>query len=127
MGLLKASTNEGPRLRWLVADLNSYFASCEQQENQDLRGKPIAVAPLLSNTTCAIAASYEAKAYGVKTGTNIGEARKMCPGLIVRHPAQSSMSNITTEFWTRLRAAFPSSTSCRLMRWPVCWIAASRP
>ena len=72
-----------PRLRWLVADLNSYFASCEQQENPDLRGKPIAVAPLLSNTTCAIAASYEAKAYGVKTGTNIGEARKMCPGLIV--------------------------------------------
>ena len=65
---LKASTNEGPRLRWLVADLNSYFASCEQQENPDLRGKPIAVAPLLSNTTCAIAASYEAKAYGVKTG-----------------------------------------------------------
>ena len=83
MGLLKASTNNRPRLRWLVADLNSYFASCEQQENPDLRGKPIAVAPLLSNTTCAIAASYEAKAYGVKTGTNIGEARKMCPGLIV--------------------------------------------
>lgn len=83
MGLLKASTNDAPRRRWLVADLNSYFASCEQQEDPDLRGKPVAVAPLLSNTTCAIAASYEAKAYGVKTGTNIGEARKMCPGLII--------------------------------------------
>ena len=83
MGLLKASLNGTLGLRWLVADLNSYFASCEQQEDPDLRGKPIAVAPLLSDTTCAIAASYEAKAYGVKTGTNIGEARKMCPGLIV--------------------------------------------
>lgn len=69
MGLFKASITGTPGLRWLVADLNSYFASCEQQENPELRGKPIAVAPLLSNTTCAIAASYEAKAYGVKTGT----------------------------------------------------------
>jgi DNA polymerase IV len=70
-------------LRWLVADLNSYFASCEQQENRSLRGKPVAVAPLIADTTCAIAASYAAKAFGVKTGTKIGDAKKMCPGLIV--------------------------------------------
>ena len=57
------------KLRWLVADLNSYFASCEQQEDPNLRGKPVAVAPLIADTTCAIAASYAAKAYGVKTGT----------------------------------------------------------
>jgi DNA polymerase-4 len=73
------SPNNIPRLRWLVADLNSYFASCEQQENPELRGKPVAVAPLLSDTTCAIAASYAAKVYGVKTGTNIGEAKKILP------------------------------------------------
>ena len=83
MGLLKDSINNTPRLRWLVADLNSYFASCEEQEDPELRGKPVAVAPLLSDTTCAIAASYAAKAYGVKTGTNIGDAKRMCPGLIV--------------------------------------------
>ena len=81
MGLLKASRDSQPRLKWLFADLNSYFASCEQQEDPDLRGKPIAVAPLISDTTCAIAASYEAKLYGVKTGTNIGEAKRMCPDL----------------------------------------------
>jgi len=79
----KALSDVAHRLRWLVADLNSYFASCEQQENESLRGKPVAVAPLIADTTCAIAASYEAKAYGVKTGTPIGEARKICPGLIV--------------------------------------------
>ncbi len=77
-----ASENE-PKLRWLVADLNSYFASCEQQEDPRLRGKPVAVAPLIADTTCAIAASYAAKAYGVKTGTKIGEAKRMCPDLIV--------------------------------------------
>lgn len=83
MGPLKASQDKQPKLKWLFADLNSYFASCEQQEDPDLRGRPVAVAPLMSDTTCAIAASYEAKAYGVKTGTNIGEARRLCPGLQV--------------------------------------------
>jgi DNA polymerase-4 len=77
-----ASDNK-PKLRWLVADLNSYFASCEQQEEPSLRGKPVAVAPLMADTTCAIAASYSAKAYGVKTGTKIGDAKRMCPDLIV--------------------------------------------
>lgn len=77
-------------LRWLFLDLNSYFASVEQQLNPALRGRPIAVSPTDTDSTCAIAASYEAKAYGVKTGTKIYEARKMCPGLIVvqaRHEA----------------------------------------
>src|SRR5690554_8020124 len=69
-------------LKWLFFDLNSYFASVEQQDRPELRGKPVAVVPMKTNSTCAIAASYEAKAYGVKTGTMIYEARKMCPGLI---------------------------------------------
>ena len=89
MAPITPSRNKAPpQLRWLFADLNSYFASCEQQENPDLRGKPVAVAPLMSDTTCAIAASHEAKIYGVKTGTNIGEAKQLCPELkvIQSHP-----------------------------------------
>lgn len=69
-------------LRWLYVDFNSYFASVEQQLNPALRGRPIAVVPVESDSTCAIAASYEAKAFGIKTGTPIYEARKMCPDLI---------------------------------------------
>jgi DNA polymerase-4 len=70
-------------LRWLFVDMNSFFASCEQQMNPELRGQPIAVAPMLVETTCAIAASYEAKAFGIKTGTPIWEARQRCPHLKV--------------------------------------------
>ncbi len=70
-------------LRWLVLDMNSFFASCEQQENPALRGLPVAVAPVLVETTCAIAASYAAKAFGVKTGTPIHQARVLCPGIRV--------------------------------------------
>lgn len=69
-------------LRWLYVDFNSYFASVEQQLNPQLRGKPIAVLPVATDSTCAIAASYEAKAFGVKTGTPIYEAKKMCPDII---------------------------------------------
>jgi DNA polymerase IV len=70
-------------LRWLFVDMNSFFASCEQQMNPELRGKPVVVAPVLVDTTSAIAASYEAKAFGIKTGTPIWEARKRCPHIKV--------------------------------------------
>jgi DNA polymerase-4 len=67
---------------YLIIDFNSYFASVEQQENPKLRGKPVAVVPVQSDSTCAIAASYEAKAFGIKTGTRIYEAKRLCPDLI---------------------------------------------
>lgn len=76
--------------QWLFLDLNSYFASVEQQDYPALRGRPVAVTPLGGDSTCAIAASYEAKAHGIKTGTRIYEARKMCPQLVcvpARHDA----------------------------------------
>lgn len=71
-------------LRWLYLDLNSYFASVEQQLQPHLRGRPVAVVPTSgTDSTCAIAASYEAKALGIKTGTMIYEARRLCPDLAV--------------------------------------------
>jgi DNA polymerase-4 len=69
-------------LKWLFLDLNSYFASVEQQDQPQLRGRPVAVVPMQTDSTCAIAASYEAKAYGIKTGTKIYEAKRMCPDLV---------------------------------------------
>jgi DNA polymerase IV len=70
-----------PKLNWLFVDLNSYFASVEQQDRPELRGRPVAVVPMLADTTVCIAASYEAKAFGVRTGTVVADARRMCPGL----------------------------------------------
>src|SRR5215207_2688317 len=69
-------------LRSLFIDMNSFFASVEQQDKPELRGKPIAVVPVKANTTCCIAASYEAKAYGVKTGTPVWQAKQLCRDLI---------------------------------------------
>ena len=75
-------------LRSLLVDFNSYFASVEQQVEPRLRGKPLGVVPMLADTTVCIAASVEAKTFGVKTGTKVGDAKKLCPGIelvIARH------------------------------------------
>jgi len=65
----------------LFVDMNAFFASVEQQYRPELRGKPIAVAPVVTDTSCCIAASYQAKRFGVKTGTSIRDARRLCPDI----------------------------------------------
>jgi DNA polymerase-4 len=70
-------------LRSLFVDFNSFFASVEQQERPDLRGLPVAVVPVEADTTCAIAASYEAKRFGVTTGTIIADAKRLCPDIVL--------------------------------------------
>jgi DNA polymerase-4 len=68
-------------VRHLFIDMNAFFASVEQQDDPDLRGRPVAVIPTAAETTACIAASYEAKAFGVTTGTPVWEARRLCPGI----------------------------------------------
>ena len=77
--VFESSSDADRPLRWLFLDLNSYFASIEQELRPELRGQPVAVVPVLADTTCCIAASYEAKARGVKTGSLVSEARRLCP------------------------------------------------
>lgn len=69
-------------LRTLFVDFNSFFASVEQQLAPALRGRPVGVVPVVAESTCCIAASVEAKAFGVKTGTPVWEARQRCPGIV---------------------------------------------
>lgn len=74
--------------KWLFLDLNSYFASVEVQERPELRGKPVVVVPMQTDYTVAIAANSVAKEYGIKTGTRIPEAKRVCPNLrcvLARH------------------------------------------
>ncbi|HNV88110.1 MAG TPA: DNA polymerase [Methylotenera sp.] len=69
-------------LNALYVDFNSYFASVEQQLRPELRGRPIGVLPVMAETTCCIAASYEAKAFGIKTGTMVRDAHKLCRDIV---------------------------------------------
>lgn len=63
-------------------DMNSYFASVEQQARPFLRNRPIGVTGP-SKRTIIIAASVEAKKFGVKTGTQIADAKKLCPQIVL--------------------------------------------
>lgn len=63
-------------------DMNSYFATAEQQANPYLRGKPVGIIKTMGRG-CVIAVSVEAKKFGVKTGTTVWEAKQKCPQIIL--------------------------------------------
>lgn len=70
----------------LHLDLNSCFATIEQQANPQLRGRPVAVAAYATPSGCILAASTEAKRLGVRVGLRVKEGRLLCPELIVKEP-----------------------------------------
>jgi DNA polymerase-4 len=88
-------------VQWLFLDLNAFFASCEQQENPALRGKPIIVVQTPTDSACAIAASYAAKAFGIKTGTLVRDARRLCTDVI---PVQAN-HRLYTDYHERILKA----------------------
>lgn len=63
-------------------DLNSCFATVEQQSRPRLRYRPVAVVNRRTENTAIVTASYEAKAYGLKVGMKLKEAKKLCPELV---------------------------------------------
>ena len=65
-------------------DLNSCFATIEQQANPFLRGKPVAVAAFTSPGGCILASSVEAKRLGIKTGMRVRDGKELYPDLIIR-------------------------------------------
>ena len=68
----------------LYLDFDGFFASVEQQARPALRNKPIGIVPFAGvATTCVIAASKEAKRFGISNVMNVGEAKRLCPDLIL--------------------------------------------
>ncbi len=109
------------------ADLDAFYASVEQRDDPSLRGRPVIV-----GAGVVLAASYEARARGVRTAMGGGQARRLCPHAVVvapRMPAYSEASKAVFEVFddtTRSskgsRSTRPSSTSAvssasRARRW----------
>lgn len=67
----------------LFIDCDGFFAGCAQHLDPSLRGRPVGVVPVMAETTSCIASNYAAKAFGVKTGTPVREARVLCPGIAI--------------------------------------------
>lgn len=86
----------------LHADLDSFYASVEQRDDPSLRGRPVIV-----GGGVVLAASYEAKAYGVRTAMNGGQARRLCPQVIVVPPRMRAYTEASRAVFEVFRDTTP--------------------
>ncbi len=84
-------------------DMNSYFASVEQQANPALRGKALGVCAYLHESGCIIAASIEAKKQGMKVGMTVREARLQVPGAVFVENDAAKYRAVTSKVFSLLR------------------------
>ncbi len=85
----------------ILADMNAFFASIEQQDRPELRSRPVAVTNGLDGT-CIITCSYEARAYGIHTGMRLKEARRLCPELVRCPSRPERYAQVSTTIMTAL-------------------------
>jgi DNA polymerase IV len=78
----------------LHADLDSFYASVEQRDDPKLRGRPVIV-----GAGVVLAASYEAKAFGVRTAMGGRQARRLCPQAVVVRPRMSAYSEASKDVY----------------------------
>ena len=86
----------------ILVDMNAFFASVEQLDRPEWRGRPVAVTNGRTGT-CIITSSYEARAYGVKTGMRLKEGRKLCPELIQCPARPQRYAEMSTRIMTTLQ------------------------
>ncbi len=98
----RAGFNPAP-VTVMHVDLNSCFASIEQQANPRLRGKPVVVAAYASDRGCVLTASREAKVLHIETGMRVGEAKALCPGVIVLTPDPAKYRYVNRKLLAILR------------------------
>ncbi len=110
----------------ILVDMNAFFASIEQLYRPELRGRPLAVTNG-NQGTCIITSSYEARAFGIKTGMRLPEARRLCPSLIqtsarperyvvVSRTIMNALSTLTPDIEIfSIDEAFLDVTHCQLL------------
>ena len=109
-------------LRCLFVDFDSFFASVEQHDAPHLRGRPVAVIPVASTTTCCIAASKEAKRdFGIKTGTGVAEALERCPDIALQIARPARYVRVHHQFLEAIQTCIPHGKAASVDEVP-CWL-----
>src|SRR5437764_3638934 len=86
----------------LHADADAFFASVEQRDDTRLRGRPVIV-----GGGVVLAASYEAKAFGVRTAMSGSQARRLCPQAVVVEPRMSAYAEASKAVFAVFRNTTP--------------------
>ncbi len=96
--------------RWgraiVLIDMDAFFASIEQHDHPELRGRPIGITNGLTGT-CFITCSYEARQYGIKTGTRIKQALQLCPDVIQVPARPYRYAEVSTNIMSALQNITP--------------------
>ena len=104
------TSNIHPPATWpraiALVDMNAFFASIEQHDHTEWRGRPVAITNGLQGT-CVITCSYEARAYGIRTGMRLKQARQLCPGLIQCPAHPQRYATISTAIMDALQDITP--------------------
>src|SRR3989337_43622 len=88
-------------------DMDAFYASVEQRDKPELRGRPVAVGGAPDRRGVVAAASYEARTYGVRSGLSVGQAVRLCPSLVIVHPDFTKYRSVSQQVFGILRGVTP--------------------
>jgi len=96
-----------PTRRIIHVDMDAFYASVEQRDDPELRGKPVAVGGLAASRGVVAASSYEARAFGVRSAMPMARAVRLCPSLVVVRPDFSRYRAVSQQVMAILRSCTP--------------------
>src|SRR6186997_152504 len=93
--------------RVIHVDMDAFYASVEQRDRPELRGKPVAVGGSPTSRGVVAAASYEARTFGVRSAIPMARALRLCPDLIVVRPDMRKYRAVSQQVFTIFRSVTP--------------------
>jgi DNA polymerase-4 len=93
--------------RIIHVDMDAFYASVEQRDNPDLRGKPVAVGGDPKGRGVVAAASYEARRFGVRSAIPMSRAVRLCPDLVIVRPDFTKYSRVSKQVFAIFRTVTP--------------------
>ncbi len=93
--------------RILHVDMDAFYASVEQRDDLKLKGRPVAVGGDPKGRGVVCAASYEARAFGVRSAIPMGRAVRLCPKLVVVRPDFGKYRSVSRQVFELFRSVTP--------------------
>jgi DNA polymerase-4 len=99
--------HQSPLRRILHVDMDAFYASVEQRDRPELRGQPVAVGGAPDKRGVVAAASYEARAFGVRSAIPMSRAVRLCPSLVIVRPDFMKYRAVSQQVFELFRAVTP--------------------